>query len=60
MKLGPWTLIFAIFLSAAFLPAECVNDYRSNKNAGILVTSRGRRSIGSAMNSVMKINQSIF
>jgi len=38
MSLSPWTLFFALFLLAAFLPAECVNDYRSNKNAGILIT----------------------
>jgi outer membrane protein assembly factor BamA len=38
MRLSPCTLLFALFLSAAFLPAECVNDYRSNKNAGILIT----------------------
>ena len=38
MRLTLWTLFFALFLSAAFLPAECVNDYRSNKNAGILIT----------------------
>jgi hypothetical protein len=30
-------LFFALFFSAAFLHAECVNDHRSNKNAGILV-----------------------
>ncbi len=38
MRLTPWTLLFVLFLSAAFLPAECVKDYRSNKNAGILIT----------------------
>jgi len=38
MRLTLWTLFFALFLSEAFLPAECVNDYRSNKNAGILIT----------------------
>jgi len=38
MRLTPWALFVAIFLSAAFLPAECVNDHRSNKNAGILIT----------------------
>jgi outer membrane protein assembly factor BamA len=37
-RLTPRTLFFALFLSAAFLPAECVHDYRSNKNAGILIT----------------------
>lgn len=38
MRLTPWALFVAIFLSAPFLPAECVNDHRSNKNAGILIT----------------------
>jgi len=38
MRLDQWTLFFALFLSATFLSAECVNDYRSNKNAGILIT----------------------
>jgi outer membrane protein assembly factor BamA len=28
----------AVFLSAGFLYAQCANDYRSNKNAGILIT----------------------
>jgi outer membrane protein assembly factor BamA len=38
MRVTPWALFVAILLLAGFLPAECVNDYRSNKNAGILVT----------------------
>lgn len=38
MRLTPWALFVALFLSATFLPAECVNDHRSNKNAGILIT----------------------
>jgi outer membrane protein assembly factor BamA len=38
MRLTPWALFFTLFLSAAFLPAECVSDYRSDKNAGILIT----------------------
>ena len=38
MRPGPWTLLFALFLSSAFLRADCVNDHRSNKTAGILVT----------------------
>ena len=38
MSLTPWTLFFALFFSTAFLPAECVNDYRSNKNAGIIIS----------------------
>lgn len=38
MRLTPWTLFLIIFLSASFLPAQCVNDNRTNKNAGILVT----------------------
>jgi len=37
MRLIPW-LFFALFFSAAFLHAECVNDHRSKKNAGILIT----------------------
>jgi hypothetical protein len=37
MRLTPW-LFFALFFSAAFLHAECVNDHRSKKNAGILIT----------------------
>jgi hypothetical protein len=37
MRLTPLALFFALFFSAAFLHAECVNDHRSNKNAGILV-----------------------
>jgi outer membrane protein assembly factor BamA len=49
MRLSPWTLFFAFFLSAAFLHAECVNDHRSNKNAGILITDftiSGTQTIG--------------
>ena len=38
MRLIPWTLFVAVFLSASFLPAQCGNDHRSNKNAGILIT----------------------
>ena len=38
MGLTPWALFVALFFSAAFLPAECVNDHRSNKNAGIFIT----------------------
>lgn len=37
MRLTPLALFFALFFSAAFLHAECVNDQRSNKNAGILI-----------------------
>ena len=37
MRLTPWVLFFALFFSTAFLRAECVNDHRSNKNAGILI-----------------------
>jgi hypothetical protein len=33
-----WASLFFVCLSAAFLPAECINDHRSNKTAGILVT----------------------
>jgi outer membrane protein insertion porin family len=49
MRLAPRALFFAFFLSAAFLPAECVNDYRSNKKAGILIsdfTITGTQTIG--------------
>lgn len=38
MRLALRALCFVVFLSATFLPAECVNDYRSNKNAGILIS----------------------
>ena len=37
MRRIPWTLFFALLLAAS-LPAECVNDHRSNKNGGILIT----------------------
>lgn len=33
-----WALFFALLLSASFLPAQCANDRRTNKNAGILIT----------------------
>ena len=49
MRLTPWTLFLALLLSAAVLRAECVNDHRSNKNAGILITDftiTGTRTIG--------------
>jgi outer membrane protein assembly factor BamA len=38
MRRVPWTLFFALLVSAASLSAECVNDNRSNKNGGILIT----------------------
>src|SRR5579862_7077216 len=38
MRRVPWTLFFALLLSAASLSAECVNDNRSDKNGGILIT----------------------
>jgi outer membrane protein assembly factor BamA len=38
MRLTLLALLFTLFLSAAALHAECVDDHRSNKNAGILVT----------------------
>jgi hypothetical protein len=38
MRLIPWALFAAVFLSASFVSAQCVNDHRSNKNAGILIT----------------------
>jgi outer membrane protein assembly factor BamA len=37
MRLIPWTLFVTVFFSASFLPAQCVDDQRSNKNAGILI-----------------------
>ena len=49
MTLTPWTLFLALFLWAAFLRADCVNDHRSNKNAGILITDftiTGTQTIG--------------
>jgi outer membrane protein insertion porin family len=33
-----WALFCAVLLSAAFLPAQCPNDHRTNKNAGIKIT----------------------
>ena len=39
----------ALFLSGAFLLAECANDHRSSKNAGVLITDftiTGTRTIG--------------
>ena len=39
MTLTRWALFVAIFANAGFSAcAECVNDYRSNKNAGIQIT----------------------
>jgi outer membrane protein assembly factor BamA len=49
MRLTLWALFFALFFPAAFLRAECGNDYRSNKNAGILITDftiTGTQTIG--------------
>src|SRR5579864_5464861 len=49
MRLTPWTLSLAFLLSATFLRADCVNDHRSNKNAGILITDftiTGTQTIG--------------
>jgi hypothetical protein len=49
MRLAQWTLFLALFLSAAFLHAECANDHRSSKNAGFLITDftiTGTRTIG--------------
>ena len=49
MRLILWALSSAFFLSVAFLHAECVNDYRSNKKAGILITDftiTGTQTIG--------------
>jgi len=33
-----WILLFVLLLSASPLPAQCANDHRTNKNAGILVS----------------------
>ena len=38
MRLTLWALFFALFFPVALLHAECVNDHRSNKKAGILIT----------------------
>ena len=49
MRLTLWALFVTLFLSASFLPAECVNDHRSNKKAGILITDftiTGTQTIG--------------
>ena len=49
MRLTLWAMFCGIFLSAAFLHAQCVNDNRSNKNAGILITDftiSGTQTIG--------------
>jgi outer membrane protein assembly factor BamA len=49
MRPTPWTLSLALFLSGALLRAECVNDHRSSKNAGILITDftiTGTQTIG--------------
>jgi outer membrane protein assembly factor BamA len=33
-----WALLFTLLFAASFLPAQCTNDHRENKNAGIIVT----------------------
>ena len=33
-----WTLLSAFLFSASLLPAQCTDDHRTNKNAGILIT----------------------
>src|SRR5215471_19660832 len=33
-----WISLSALILSASFLPAQCANDRRQNKKAGILIT----------------------
>jgi outer membrane protein assembly factor BamA len=38
MRLTLWALFFALFFSVALLHGQCVDDHRSNKNAGILIT----------------------
>ncbi len=49
MRLTPWTLSLALFLSGTFLRAECATDHRSSKNAGFLITDftiTGTQTIG--------------
>ena len=49
MRLTPWALFLPLFLSAPFLRAQCVNDHRSHKNAGVLITDftiTGTQTIG--------------
>jgi outer membrane protein insertion porin family len=49
MRLTPLTVFLALLFSAAFLHAQCVNDRRSNKNAGILIadfTITGTQTVG--------------
>ena len=49
MRLTLWALFFALFFPVALLHAECVNDHRSNKKAGILITDftiTGTQTIG--------------
>jgi len=38
MTLVRWIFSFALLLSPSLLPAQCANDHRTNKNAGILVS----------------------
>src|ERR1700681_192912 len=38
MRFSSSALFVALFFSVAFLHTECVNDHRSNKNAGVLIT----------------------
>src|SRR5579863_135095 len=33
-----WILLLTLLFSASFLPAQCANDRRTNKNAGVLIT----------------------
>ncbi|HTT18969.1 MAG TPA: hypothetical protein VMG82_08485 [Candidatus Sulfotelmatobacter sp.] len=38
MRLILSTLFVTLLFSASFLPAKCVDDHRSNKDAGVLIT----------------------
>ena len=38
MTRSRWALFSAILLSTTFLPAQCANDHREDKNAGVLIT----------------------
>jgi outer membrane protein assembly factor BamA len=49
MRLIPWGLFLGLSFSATVLPADCVHDNRTKKNAGILITDftiTGTQTIG--------------
>ena len=49
MRLILWGLFLGLFFSATVLPADCVHDNRTKKNAGILITDftiTGTQTIG--------------